>query len=91
MSNFKFIRHKLSEKLELPEDALGNTFRIQLIGNSAIICGCKKILKYKSEEISVLTSDSVVTFLGTGLKCIYFFEGTIEIKGDIATVGFEKR
>ena len=91
MANLKLLRHKLSEKLELPEDSIASTYRVQIIGNCAIICGAKKILKYKSEEISILASDATVTFTGSALKCIYFFEGTIEISGEISAIGFEKR
>ncbi len=90
MSKFKYVRQKLSEKLELPEDALSNCARLQIIGNCAILCGCKKILKYKSEEISVLTKDGVVVLCGEHLKCIYFFESTIEICGNINCVRYEK-
>ena len=91
MSKFKYVRQKLSEKLELPEDALSNCSRLQIIGNSAILCSCKKILKYKSEEISVLTKDGIVAFCGEHLKCMYFFEGTIELCGEINCVRFEKK
>lgn len=91
MAGFKYIRRRLSEKLELPEDALGAASRVQIMGSCAILSGCKKLLKYKSEEIVALTKDSVVVFTGCGLKCLYFFEGTIEICGEICNVGFEKR
>lgn len=91
MASFKYIRHRISEKLELPEDSLSATHRVQIIGSTAILSGCKKLLKYKSEEIVALTKDSVVTFCGEHLKCVYFFEGTVEICGEINNVGFEKR
>ena len=91
MASFKNIRHGLSGKLELPEDSLGAAYRLQLIGNTAILCGCRKLLKYKSEEITALTKDATISFLGEHLKCVYFFEGTIEICGEISGIGIEKR
>lgn len=91
MANFKYVRHKISKGLELPEDALGAVCRLQIIGNCAILCGCRKILKYKSDEIIVLTQEGVTAFCGEHLKCVYFFEGTIEISGNISSVRLEKR
>lgn len=91
MSKFRYMRKKLSEKLELPEDMLGNSFRMQIIGACLILCGCKKLLKYKSEEIIALTADTVVTISGNQMKCVYFFEGTIEISGNFSNIAFENR
>ena len=90
MSSFGVIRHKISKSLELPEDALCSAYRIQIIGNTAILCGCKKILNYTSEEITVLTKDGVVSFNGKSLKCMYFFENTIELCGVISNVRIDR-
>jgi len=91
MSNLKSVRNKLSRSLEIPEDGLGSASRLQIIGNSAILCGCKRILKYKSEEIVALTKDQSIAFCGEHLKCVYFFEGTLEICGEINAVKMEKK
>ena len=91
MAKFQPVRNKLSGKLELPEDSLGAAYRLQVIGNTAILCGCRKLLKYKSEEIAALTKEATITFSGEHLKCVYFFEGTIEIHGEISGIGIEKR
>lgn len=91
MPVFRQIRNKLADKLEIPEDSICSVFRLQIIGNTAILCGCKKILKYNSEEISALAKDAVVTFLGIHLKCVYFFESTLEINGEIKGVSIDKK
>ena len=91
MVKFKYIRRSLSDRMEIPEDTLGNIFRLQIIGDCAILSGCRKILKYKSEEIVVLTKESAISFCGEHLKCVYFFEGTIEIKGNFSGIGIQKR
>ena len=91
MACFRVIRHGLSGKLELPEDSLGAAYRLQLIGNTAILCGCRKLLKYKSEEIVALTKEATISFTGEHLKCVYFFEGTLEIRGEIGGIGITKR
>ena len=91
MGKWKMMRARLAASLELPEDAMGNAHRLQLVGNTAMLCGCKKLLKYKSEEIAALTADAVITFSGAHLKCVYFYEGTIEICGEIRNIGIEKR
>ena len=91
MAKLSYVRRRLSERLELPEDALGSTYRLQVIGDCAILCGCRKLLKYKSEEISALTKEAVITFFGEHLKCVYFFEGTIEVRGEIEGIGILKK
>lgn len=91
MAKFQHVRNRLSGKLELPEDSLGAAYRLQLIGGTAILCGCRKLLKYKSEEITALTKEATITFTGEHLKCVYFFEGNIEICGEISGIGIEKR
>jgi len=91
MASFRYMRRRLSEKLELPEDSLGSSLRVQIIGNRIIICGGKKLIKYKPEEIAVLCKDEVVTVIGNHLKCMYFYEDTVEIVGEIVTIGFDER
>lgn len=91
MPIFKIVRNKISKGLELPEDAFGGTYRLQIIGNCAILVGCIKILKYKSEEITVLTKDGCISICGQHLKCIYFFEGTVEIRGDMSGIRMDRK
>lgn len=91
MSRFKPIRQRLSEKLELPEDTFGRGVRLQILGGYAILSGCRKLLKYNSDEITVLTEDGTISFFGDHLKCKYFFEGTIELSGEIGNITIEKR
>ncbi len=91
MAAFKSFRRTLSERLELPEDTLGNSYRLQMFEGCAILSGCRKLLKYKSEEIVVLTNIGIISFIGEHLKCRYFFEGTIEISGSFRGITIEKR
>ena len=91
MAKFRHVRNTLSGKLELPEDSLGAAYRLLVIGDTAILCGCRQLLKYKSEEITALTKEAAIAFTGEHLKCMYFFEGTIEICGEISGIGIEKR
>ena len=91
MSKFRYVRHRLSEKLELPEDALGAAYRLQMIGDCVLIGGCRKILKYKPDEITAAASGADISVRGERLKCVYFFEGTIEVRGDIAQIGIVKK
>lgn len=91
MTRFRYVRHRLSEKLELPEDALGASYRLQMIGDCVLIGGCRKILKYKPDEITAAASGADISVRGEHLKCVYFFEGTIEVRGDIAQIGIAKK
>lgn len=81
----------LSEKLELPEDALGAAYRLQMIGDCVLIGGCRKILKYKPDEITAAASGADISVRGAHLKCVYFFEGTIEVRGDVTEIGITKK
>ena len=91
MSKFRYVRHRLSEKLELPEDALGAAYRLQMIGDCVLIGGCRKILKYKPDEITAAASGADISVRGAHLKCVYFFEGTIEVRGDVTDIGIAKK
>ena len=83
MTKFRYVRHRLSEKLELPEDALGAAYRLQLIGDCALIGGCKKILKYKSDDITALAKGAEISVRGAHQKCVYFLKKTIVVRGEI--------
>lgn len=91
MSRFRYVRRRLSAGLELPEDALGAAYRLELVGDCALLAGCRKILKYKSDEITAAAHGADISVRGTDLKCVYFFEGTIEVRGDIAEIGIVKK
>ena len=91
MAAFKSFKRGLSERLELPEDALGDSYRLQLFEGRAILTGCRKLLKYKSEEIVVLAKGGILSFFGEHLKCKYFFEGTVELSGNFHGITIEKR
>ncbi len=91
MPRFKYIKARLSEKLEIPEDAFSASSRLQIIGNCILVSNCKKILRYRSENIEILTSDSIISICGEHLKCIYFYEGSIEIRGEYSDISFRKR
>ena len=91
MSKFRYVRHRLSEKLELPEDALGAAYRLQMIRDCVLIGGCRKILKYKPDEITAAASGADISVRGAHLKCVYFFEGTIEVRGDVTEIGIAKK
>ena len=86
MSKFKSLHQSLSMRLSLPEDALHQSYRLQVFSGYAILSGCRKLLKYNSEEIAALTKEGTVRFLGAHLKCKYFFEGTVELCGESTAI-----
>ena len=91
MQKFKVAKSKFLNALELPEDSLGGMFRLQIIGGHAILSGCIKLLQYKSTEIIALTKSGTVTFCGEHLKCVSFFDKTLEICGELNAVRFENK
>lgn len=74
----------VSEKFRLPSDALAGEFRAELRGRGLLyLFGCKRILKYSSEEMIVAARSFEVTVRGEGLVCSFFYGGAMAIEGEI--------
>ncbi|MBQ9428197.1 MAG: YabP/YqfC family sporulation protein [Clostridia bacterium] len=89
MRKIRDMQNRVSERLKLPEDALGSAFRVQWIGDSVGITACKRICGYTSEKISVQTADGLLSVYGQNLKCLYFFASAMHIRGKIKKIEVE--
>ena len=80
----------LSAKTSLPSDMLAGDFRLEIRGrNNAIICGCRRILKYTPQEIGLLAKGFTVAIIGERLVCTSYHEGAVCIEGYIYGVEFD--
>ena len=74
----------ITNKIRLPSDLLDGEFRAEMRGRrSMYIYGCKRILKYSSEEMIVVARACQVKVLGEGLVCSFFYGGSMAIEGEI--------
>ena len=77
----------LSQKTALPSDALMGDFRLEIRGrNSAIVCGCRKILKYEPQCIVLSAKGFDLTLVGERLICTAYHEGAVCIEGYITGI-----
>ena len=80
----------LSVKAELPSDALTGDFRLEIRGrNTLFVHGCRRIIKYSTEEMILGTRDFRVRVGGERLICSSYHIGTVSIEGYINSVCFE--
>ena len=80
----------LSAKTSLPSDMLAGDFRLEIRGrNNAIICGCKRILKYTPQEIVLSAKGFAVGITGKRLICTSYHEGAVCIEGYVCGVEFD--
>lgn len=84
------IIEALTRSMDIPPDVSSGFADIELCGNrEAIIDGCKGILEYSEERISLNTGRLTVIFRGSGMSIISMQNGQTVIKGLISDVSFE--
>ena len=77
----------LTVKTGLPCDILTGDFRIELRGrNQLYLHGCRRIIKYSTEEMKLAAAAFSVCVTGKRLICSAYYGGTVCIEGHI--VGF---
>ena len=77
----------LTLKTSLPSDGLAGEFRLELRGRGQLmIYGCRRILEYFPERISVAIKGFAVAIVGGGLICTTFHQGTVCIEGEICKI-----
>ncbi len=83
------IAEYLSVKAELPSDALAGECRVELRGrNMLFVNGCRRILKYSSDEIVFAVRHDSVKILGERLACTSYHAGAVCVEGNIISVSF---
>lgn len=77
----------LSEKLDIPREALPGGFALALSGGRELtVWGCERILSYDEEEIALLAGGRTLHVRGSALLCSAFGEGSVTVTGEILSL-----
>lgn len=80
---------KLAKWLDIPESVLRAGCYLEMRGrNSVRLMGCRKILMYTPECITLGLGRGCVSFYGRRLVCTSYHAGSVEIDGVIDRVDF---
>lgn len=83
------IVRKFTEEMQLPEAALSDSFKIEIIGTDTVcVEGCRGIVEYEEACIALNLGRCTVRFLGAELEIGSFFEQQAVIKGTVMSVEF---
>ena len=81
----------LKKAISMPSDALLGEVRIEMRGkNVLMVNGCRKILKYSTEEIDLRLKGFCLCVRGHGLQCTAYHYGSVSVEGDICCLSFDK-
>ena len=89
----KRLYERAAELFGLPSDAVGlsDGFMAEMRGRCGVtVRGCRRILSYSEEAVTLLTRDGRVTVKGAGLTCATYYRGAIGIDGRIDALTFEE-
>ncbi|MBQ9803048.1 MAG: YabP/YqfC family sporulation protein [Clostridia bacterium] len=81
----------IGSKLELPREALPGGFALMLSGQEELtVRGCKKILVYERQTVTLSLGRVFLTVSGDALFCSAFGGGAVTLSGKIDTLSFSK-
>lgn len=83
------LAKKIADELQLPENAVTDTFHIEFMGGSDVtVEGCKGVVEYSEDVIALNLGKNILRFRGASLEISVFSEEQAVIKGDIAIMEF---
>ena len=82
----KGLRHRIAERYKQPRQSDLILLRGQ---GSATVYGCRRILHYSPERISLQGGGRVVILEGKGMICTSFSGGSASVRGRILGVSLE--
>ncbi len=89
MKKQKNTARKFAEEMQMPENAIHDTFSIEMHGNTEItVEGCKGMVEYDDSLIAMNLGNLIVRFHGADLEISTFFEQQAVIKGTVISVDF---
>lgn len=78
---------RVGERLGLPREGLPGGFSAFLSGAGEVtVRGCRKILRYETEIISLSVGKQELSVHGAGLVCTAYSAETVTVTGDIAAL-----
>ena len=91
MRRKKELFARFGERLDIPREALPGGFGLSMSGqNELTVRGCRKILSYGADRISLSLGRVVLLIEGEGLLCTVFEAGSVTVQGFIARIGFDE-
>ena len=91
MRRKKGLFARLCERLDIPREALPGGFGLSMSGqNELTVRGCRRILSYGADRISLSLGRVTLLVEGEGLLCTVFEAGSVTVQGHICKVAFEE-
>ena len=83
---------RLAARLDIPREVLPGGFGLSMTGDSELtVRGCKRILSYGEEEITLAVGATVLTVGGSALYCSAFSGGAVTVTGKITRLSLGGR
>lgn len=83
------LAERLSRRLDIPADVFCGGLTLELRGRGELyIMGCRRIVYYSTERISLALRDSILTVEGRRLSCITYFNSQVGICGRVDSILF---
>lgn len=82
---------RMEHTLRMPEGTLARTLRMEFTANRRVIVeGCRRILQYDEDRITLDTVEGEVTFEGDALCVNCLAGGSAAVSGHILSVSFSE-
>lgn len=82
---------KLVGDYDVPPELLSGGCFVEIRGrNSIIVRGCRKIVKYSTENIVLKMKRDLIEITGKKLTCLTYFSGAVSVEGVIDSLSFVK-
>lgn len=82
---------RFGAKLDIPREALPGSFGLTLSGqHELVVRGCKKILSYGKDCITLALGKAVLEIRGEALFCTAFGARCVTVTGRIVLLSFEE-
>ena len=83
------MRDVIGGAFEVPVSAAGGKSKMEIHSNRQVIVeGCKAVVEYNSDSVTLKCGKGTVMFLGSDFEITSFFDETIVICGRILSVEF---
>ena len=84
-------KRAFADAAEFPSDVVRGIPDVEILGNGeCYVIGCLTILEYGDETVSFDSGSVTVTVRGSGLLLSEFRSGCMRVKGEIASVSFDR-
>lgn len=82
---------RIGKILDIPHGGSPGGFSVFLVGDGeAVVRGCRKILCYEAELISLSVGKKILMIRGSDLFCSTYGEGAVTVVGRIAGIALEE-